>query len=72
MAKRTKKPTHSIASAVRETGYSRAWISRLCQHGKIGTRIEIPEAGFSVYRISEKDILRLKALKKQGIRNAAK
>ena len=72
MARRTKKPTHSIASAVRETGYSRAWISRLCQRGEIGTLVEIPEAGFSVYRISEKEILALKARKTLGIRNVAK
>ena len=65
-AKKTKPITYSIAEAVLRTGFSRAWLSKLCSVGDIGVRIPIPELCCYVFRLSEKEISALKARKNNG------
>ena len=64
MAKKQK--TFSPSQAAAATGYHAQWIYRLCQQGKIGTRIEIPDTEEHRYRISAKEISALKARKNQA------
>jgi len=66
-----KTITYSVLQVAQITGFSRAWVSRLCQHGLIGKKIEIPETDQHIFRLSGKDILTLKARKNQGSRNFA-
>jgi hypothetical protein len=66
-----KQTTYSVLEAALITGYCRAMVSRLCQHGVIGRKIEIPETDQHIFRLSGKDILTLKARKNQGSRNSA-
>jgi hypothetical protein len=68
----TKPKTYSVLEASRETGYHYQWIARLCQAGKIGVRIDIPENGQHFYRISGKEIQAIKAAKRQGLRQSCK
>jgi len=66
-----KTTTYSVLQVSQLTGFSRAWVSRLCQHGLIGRKIDIPETDQHVFRLSKKDILTLKARKNQGFQNSA-
>jgi hypothetical protein len=66
-----KQTTYSVLQVSQITGFSRAWVSRLCQHGVIGRKIAIPETDQHIFRLSAKDISTLKARKNQGIRNSA-
>lgn len=67
-----KQKTYSVTEAAQQTGYHYQWIARLCQAGKIGVRIEIPENGTHFYRISGKEIQAINAAKKQGLRQSCK
>jgi len=68
----TKQKTYSPAEAARIVGYHYQWVVRLCRDGKIGHRIDVPEAGQHFYRISAKEIRTLKAQKKQSLRQSSK
>ena len=64
--------TYSVRDAAEATGYAYTWIIRLCQSGKYGVRIDVPENGTHFYRISKKEISTIKAAKKRGLRQSAK
>jgi len=66
-----KETTYSVAQSALLTGYCRAMVSRLCQRGIVGRKIEIPESGQHIFRLSKKDIVTLKARKTQGIHKIA-
>ena len=67
MSKSTK--TYSVKQATEIVGLSRALISRLCQRGEIGTRLDLPEIGQFCYRLSAADLRFLKTRKKTFQKN---
>jgi hypothetical protein len=62
-----QKPQYpiSVQAAADLTGYSRAWISRLCQHGKIGTRHEMLSSGRHYYSLDQQAVAWLISRKKK-------
>ena len=73
MKKSQKQPvTYSVSDAAALTGYHPQWIYRLCRAGKIGHRVLIPETGEHRFRISKKEISRIKRDKTQGKRQSCK
>ncbi len=70
MAKKAK--TYSVIEAARATGFCRALVSRLCRRGEIGVRCTFPDTDYHIFRLSQKDILTLKARKKQGLQKTDK
>ena len=70
----TKKPdnTVSVREASEKTGLSRAIVSRLCQRGIIGKRIDFPEFSQHCYRISPDDLATLADRKKDWQKKLSK
>ena len=67
-----KQKTISVKEAADRIGLSRAIVSRLCQRGIVGTRVEFPEFRQHVYRLTEADVQTLKERKKEWSEKVSK
>ena len=62
--------TYSVSEVAKLRGYHYQSVARMCQRGKIGSKCQMPGSDYYEWRISEKELSRLKPCKNQGLRQS--